>query len=72
MVEVEADNRMDDDEVHAKLTAARQWASRINAEGFAEPDEWHVMLASESHLAAAHGSWTQLVMSEPGRWGPTA
>lgn len=61
VIEVKADNQVESDEVVDKFEAVKQWAARINAEGSADPDEWHVMLASETAIAQARGSWSQLV-----------
>lgn len=60
VVEVKADNRLDDDEVARKHEAAVRWAARVNADGAAEPDEWHVLLAGEGDIAHARGSWKRL------------
>jgi hypothetical protein len=59
VVEVKAD--LDDADVVAKHQAAVRWAARVNADGVAAPDEWHVLLASESALRDARGSWPQLL-----------
>lgn len=61
VIEVKADNQVEADDVIGKFEAARRWAARINADGCADPDEWHVMLASETAIGQAKGSWTQLL-----------
>lgn len=61
VIEVKADNRKDDPEVVAKHEAAVQWASRVNADEAVTPDEWHVLLASESNIRDAKGSWRRLL-----------
>ena len=60
VVEVKADNRIDDDEVARKHEAAVRWTARVNADAAAEPDEWHVLLASEGDISRAKGSWKRL------------
>lgn len=60
VVEVKADRDLESEEVAAKHDAAVKWASRVNAEGVAVPDDWHVLLVSETNLVEAKGSWKRL------------
>ena len=60
VVEAKADRDVGDPDVLAKHEAAVTWAARVNADGKAAPDEWHVLLASESAIKDAKGSWKRL------------
>ncbi|MTV25031.1 hypothetical protein FTX61_06310 [Nitriliruptoraceae bacterium ZYF776] len=61
VVEVKADRDLDDPDVVAKHEAAVRWAARVNADGAATPDEWHVLLVGETAIRDARGSWPQLL-----------
>ncbi|MEX1164772.1 MAG: DEAD/DEAH box helicase family protein [Nitriliruptor sp.] len=61
VVEVKADRDLDAADVVAKHEAAVRWSARVNADGAATPDEWHVLLVGESAVRDARGSWPQLL-----------
>lgn len=60
LIEVKADRDLEDVDVQAKRQAALSWANAVNGSG-AVSETWHYLLASESNLKAARGSWTALL-----------
>lgn len=59
IVEVKADSAMSSDDVQEKRKAALLWVKTVNKAK--THGTWHYMLASESDMASAKGSWAALV-----------
>lgn len=59
LIEVKMDREMASDEVQAKRDAARRWANHVNADPQVR-DDWAYLLASETDVRDAQGSWEAL------------
>jgi type III restriction enzyme len=59
VVEAKMDKEMTSAEVQAKREAAKRWVSHVNASGKFE-HKWRYLLASETDVADAKGSWEAL------------
>lgn len=59
IIEVKDDRNMSSTEVQAKRKAALLWVKTVNKGG--SHGKWHYMLASETDLESAKGSWAALV-----------
>lgn len=59
LVEVKADYQMQADTVQRKREAARRWTNQVNSSDEV-PDDWTYILASESDIETARGSWSAL------------
>lgn len=59
VIEVKDDRNMSSAEVQAKRKAALLWVKAVNKGG--SHGKWHYMLASETDLESAKGSWAALV-----------
>jgi type III restriction enzyme len=60
VVEVKSDRDVKTAEVQAKRQAAKRWANNVNIDAQVAPTEWGYLLASESDIKAARGSWSAL------------
>lgn len=59
IVEVKGDNTIGSDAVQQKREAAKRWVNKVNASGITS-DTWRYLLATESDVLAAKGSWGSL------------
>jgi type III restriction enzyme len=59
VIEVKADRDLPTGDVQGKREAAQRWANHVNADP-SVPDPWAYLLASETDLRTAHGSWPAL------------
>lgn len=59
VIEVKSDKELSSDEVQSKREAARRWANHVSADEDVDAT-WHYLLAAESHVATAKGSWAAL------------
>ena len=59
LIEVKADKDMSSKAVQEKRSAAKQWANYVNGSGLV-PGKWAYILASESNIETANGSWKTL------------
>jgi len=59
IVEVKSDREARTAEVEAKRQAALEWVNTVNADS-ATDCRWHYLLATETDLKAASGSWATL------------
>jgi type III restriction enzyme len=60
VVEVKMDKEMKSEDVQAKRQAAKRWANHVNVDDQVGPTEWGYLLASETDIKAAKGSWSAL------------
>lgn len=62
LIEVKADDHMNDDDVQAKRQSARSWVNYVNGlpEVQARGERWKYLLISESDIEQAHDSWAAL------------
>lgn len=60
LVEVKADNATEHQDVQAKRAEALTWANHVNGANLGA-GEWNYLLAPESDIDAAKGSWSSLV-----------
>lgn len=59
IVEIKADDGAQTTDVQAKRTAALRWVNHVNASDAVDA-EWHYLLATETDIAQAQGSWSAL------------
>jgi len=59
IVEVKSDKDMTSADVQGKRQAAKRWANYVNADASVS-DKWAYLLASETDIRTAHGSWSAL------------
>lgn len=59
IVETKMDKDMETEDVQGKREAAKRWANYVNADDKVQAT-WHYLLASESDVSAAKGSWSAL------------
>lgn len=66
LIEGKADARANDAEVKAKRAAAERWVRHVNDSGWTDPQSgaelprWHYLLANETQIKHAAGSWAGL------------
>jgi type III restriction enzyme len=59
VVEIKADDSAGNFDVQSKRTAAQRWVNHVNASDLVHA-EWHYLLATETDIAQAQGSWAAL------------
>jgi type III restriction enzyme len=57
---VKADKDIATEDVQGKRQAAKRWANRVNADNDRDDETWHYLLASQSEIKGATGSWAAL------------